>query len=58
MSDGSSFSGTISIGDTTNFAVSGSSIVTAVSPFASSITSLAVTQNGTTYQKEIIIVAT
>jgi hypothetical protein len=58
MSDGSGFSGTISIGDTTNFAVSGSSIVTAVSPFASSITSLAVTQNGTTYQKEIIIVAT
>jgi hypothetical protein len=57
MSDGSGFAGTIVIGDTTNFAVSGNSIVTAVSPFATSITSLAVTQNGTSYQKELIIVA-
>ena len=58
MSDGSGFGGAITIGDLTNFAVSGNSIVTAVSPFASSITSLAVTQNGTSYSKELIIVAT
>jgi hypothetical protein len=58
MSDLSSFSGTISISDTTNFAISGSSIVTNVSPFASSFALLTVTQNGTGFQYMTIIVAT
>jgi hypothetical protein len=52
MSDGSGFSGTITIDDTTNFAVSGSSIVTnAALTNAFYFVTATVTQNGTGFRR-------
>jgi hypothetical protein len=58
MSDGSSFSGTITLGGTADFVVSGNSIVTATSPVPSGAygsRNVFVTQNGTSFTTAITV---
>jgi hypothetical protein len=52
MSDGSAFSGTITVNDTTNFAISGASLVTNISPLPGGIyfPNVTVSQNGSSYE--------
>jgi hypothetical protein len=58
MSDGSGFSGTITLGGTADFVVSGNSIVTATSPVPSGAygsRNVFVTQNGTSFKTAITV---